>query len=116
MKTATQELSISERYECIGECVLVEPLEEKDEVTPGGIVRPEIARRKSNKGRVVALGEGRLIEGRWMPLNLFVGDIVEYSKLAIGMDKEIDGKMYLKLHWKQLDLVDIQERKRLGNA
>ena len=49
-----------------------------------------------------------------MPLNLYVGDIVEYSKLAIGMDKEIDGVMYLKLHWKQLDLVDIQERKRNG--
>ena len=61
MKTATQEaVPIGERYACIGECVLIEPFEEKEELTPGGIVRPEIARKKANRGRIAALGEGQV--------------------------------------------------------
>lgn len=107
MKTkldAVEEIPVSERFECVGECVLIERIEEADDVTEGGIVKPEIARQKSNRGTVVALGEGRLIEGHWMPLNLQVGDVVHFTRHAVGMEVLIDGKMYLKLHWKQIHL------------
>lgn len=104
---AAPSIPVSELIECIGECVLLKRIEEVDEVSAGGILKPEIARRRANRGKVVALGEGRLIEGRWMPLGLEIGDIVHFSKTAIGMDVEIDGVTYLKLHVKQLDFREI---------
>ena len=111
MKTETQERTdvrpIGERFECIGECVLLRRIEETDEISDGGIVKPEISRQKSHRGEVVALGEGRLIEGRWMPLELRIGDIVRFSKHAIGVEEEIDGQIFLKLHWKQIHLREI---------
>lgn len=98
---------IHERLFCYGERVMVERIEDSgEEVTKGGVLKPEIARQKPNRGRVVALGEGRFIEGRWMPLNLSVGDVVDFSRTAIGVEKEIDGKPYLLLHWKQIETVD----------
>lgn len=103
--TATmQQMSIAERFECIGECVLLRRIEEPDDVSQGGILKPEISRQKSNRGEVVALGEGRLIEGRWMPLALNIGDVVRFTKHAVGVEEEIDGVVYLKLHWKQIHL------------
>lgn len=104
----TEVLPIHERFECIGECVLVRRIEAADEVTDGGIIKPEISRQKSNRGEIVALGEGRLIEGHWMPLNLHIGDIVHFTKHAVGMEVEIDKQLYLKLHWKQLHLLEKQ--------
>lgn len=107
MKTETQEKAIGERFECIGECVLLRRIEEADDVSNGGILKPEISRQKSHRGEVVALGEGRLIEGRWMPLGLQIGDIVRFTKHAVGVEEEIDGQIYLKLHWRQLHLREI---------
>ena len=111
MKTETQERTdvrpIGERFECIGECVLLRRIEETDEISDGGIVKPEISRQKSHRGEVVALGEGRLIEGRWMPLDLRIGDVVRFSKHAIGVEEEIEGVVYLKLHWKQIHLKEL---------
>lgn len=107
MKSAVKEMpskiAVSDLLDCIGECVLLRRIEESDEVSRGGIIKPEIARRRSNRGEIVALGEGRLIEGHWVPLNLKVGDIVHFSKTAVGMDVAIGEEVYLKLHVKQLD-------------
>lgn len=107
-KAAVTEIPIAKRISlrCIGECVLLRRIEESDEVSAGGIIKPEIARRRSNRGEVVALGEGRVIEGRWFPLNLNVGDVVHFSKTAVGMDVVVGEEVLLKLHVKQLDFVE----------
>ena len=98
------EKSIADRFECIGECILVRRLEKEDDITPGGIHKPQIARQKSTRGEVVAVGEGRVVGGIWMPMNLKPGDIVLFSRYADGTEVMIDGEIYLKFHWKQIHL------------
>jgi len=60
--------------------VLVKPIE-REEVTKGGIVLPDTAREKPQEGEVLAVGDGRLSEdGKRIPLDVKVGDIVIYAK------------------------------------
>ncbi len=69
--------------------VLVEsaPAEEK---TAGGIIIPDTAKEKPQKGKVIAVGNGKKDE----PLTVKVGDTVLYGKYA-GTEVTIDGKDYL---------------------
>jgi chaperonin GroES len=60
--------------------VLVKPIE-REEVTKGGIVLPDTAKEKPQEGEVLAVGDGRLSEdGKRIPLDVKVGDIVIYAK------------------------------------
>jgi len=60
--------------------VLVRPIE-REEVTKGGIVLPDTAKEKPQEGEVLAVGDGRLSEdGKRIPLDVKVGDIVIYAK------------------------------------
>ena len=60
--------------------VLVKPIE-REEVTKGGIVLPDTAKEKPQEGEVLAVGAGRLSEdGKRIPLDVKVGDIVIYAK------------------------------------
>lgn len=60
--------------------VLVKPIE-REEVTKGGIVLPDTAKEKPQEGKVLAVGDGRLSEdGKRIPLDVKVGDIVIYAK------------------------------------
>ena len=60
--------------------VLVKPIE-REEVTKGGIVLPDTAKEKPQEGEVLAVGPGRLSEdGKRIPLDVKVGDIVIYAK------------------------------------
>ena len=62
--------------------VVVEPLEE-EEVTALGIVLPETAKEKPQKGAIVATGPGRRDEaGKLVPMEVKVGDVVLYAKYA----------------------------------
>jgi chaperonin GroES len=69
--------------------VLVEvaPAEEK---TASGIIIPDTAKEKPQKGKVVAVGNGKKDE----PVTVKVGDSVLYGKYA-GTEVSIDGKEYL---------------------
>jgi chaperonin GroES len=70
--------------------VVVEPVE-AEERTAGGIVLPDSAQEKPQRGHVVALGPGRLLEnGQRASLSVSVGDEVIYGKYA-GSDIEVDG-------------------------
>lgn len=69
--------------------VLVEPAA-AEEKTTGGIIIPDTAREKPQKGRVVAVGPGKKDE----PLTVKVGDHVLYGKYG-GTDLTLDGKDYL---------------------
>jgi chaperonin GroES len=71
--------------------VVVEPLE-AEEKTAGGILLPDTAKQKPQRGRVLAVGKGKLREnGERLPLNVAVGDEVIYGKYS-GNDIEVDKK------------------------
>ncbi len=73
--------------------VVIEPLEE-EEVTAGGIVLPDTAKEKPQRGRVVAVGPGKLTEdGERIAPVLKEGDEVLFGKFA-GTEVSIDDKEY----------------------
>ncbi|MBC7237271.1 MAG: co-chaperone GroES [Chloroflexi bacterium] len=60
--------------------VIVQPLEE-EEVTASGIVLPETAKEKPQKGKVIAVGPGRRDDsGNLIPVDVKVGDMVLFAK------------------------------------
>ncbi len=74
--------------------VLIERVEASDK-TPGGIILPDTAKEKPKQGKVLALGEGKLLEdGKRVPFQVKVGDVVLFSSYA-GNEVNIDGKEYL---------------------
>jgi chaperonin GroES len=71
--------------------VVVEP-KEAEEKTAGGIVLPDTAKEKPQRGAVLAVGPGKLLEnGQRGKLSVAVGDEVIYGKYA-GSDVEVDGR------------------------
>ncbi len=71
--------------------VVVEPLE-AEETTAGGIVLPDTAKEKPQRGTVLAVGPGKLLDnGERSTLSVAVGDEVIFGKYA-GTDIEIDGR------------------------
>ena len=70
---------------------------EAEEVTAGGIVLPDTAKEKPQRGSVVALGPGKLLEGgKRGKMGLKKGDEVFYSKYS-GTEVEIDDEKYVIL-------------------
>jgi len=71
--------------------VVVEPME-AEEVTAGGIVLPDSAQEKPQRGTVVAVGPGKLLDsGERGTLSVAVGDEVIYGKYSAS-DIEVDGR------------------------
>jgi chaperonin GroES len=78
----------------LGNRLVVEPIEE-EEITAGGIVLPETAKEKPQKGIVLAVGPGeRNDEGEYMPLEVKEGDRVLFAKYS-GTEVKYDGKKLL---------------------
>jgi chaperonin GroES len=70
--------------------VVVEPLE-AEEMTAGGIVLPDAAQEKPQRGKVIATGPGKLLDsGNRGELSVKVGDEVIYGKYG-GSDIEVEG-------------------------
>ncbi len=71
--------------------VVVEPLE-ADEKSPGGILLPDTAKEKPQRGRVLAVGPGKLQDdGKRQAISVAVGDEVLYGRYA-GNEVEVNGK------------------------
>ncbi|QDV64018.1 MULTISPECIES: co-chaperone GroES [Crateriforma] len=71
--------------------VVVEP-SEAEETTAGGIVLPDSAKEKPQRGTVVAVGPGKLLDsGARGEVSVAVGDTVIYGKYG-GSDIEVDGR------------------------
>lgn len=71
--------------------VIVQP-NEAEQTTAGGIVLPDSAREKPQRGTVVAVGPGRLLDsGKRGELSVAVGDVVIYGKYG-GSEIEVDGQ------------------------
>jgi chaperonin GroES len=70
--------------------VVVEPVD-AEETTAGGIVLPDAAREKPQRGKVIATGPGRLLEsGDRAEMSIVVGDEILFGKYG-GTDIEIEG-------------------------
>ncbi len=73
--------------------ILVKPIEAEDK-TAGGIVLPDTAKEKSQRGKVIAVGSGKLLDtGDRAPLAVKVGDRVIFGKYA-GTEIKIDGNQH----------------------
>ena len=71
--------------------VIVKTVESED-VTASGIVLPDSAQEKPKRGKIIAVGEGRLDEsGKRVPMDVKKGDEVIYSKYG-GTEVKIDGE------------------------
>jgi chaperonin GroES len=79
----------------IGDKVLVEPLEEKEEKgKKGGIIIPDTAKEKPMAGVVVAVGPGKTgDDGKKVPIEVKKGDHVLVSKFG-GTEIKLEGKDY----------------------
>jgi chaperonin GroES len=86
--------------------VVVKPMD-AEEKTAGGIVLPDTAKEKPQKGTVMAVGPGKLLDsGKRSAVAVKKGDVVLYGKYA-GSDFKLDGEEYKILH--ESDLLGIVE-------
>ena len=79
--------------------VVIEPAV-AEEKTVGGIIIPDTAKEKPQRGKVVAVGSGKKDE----PMTVKVGDLVLYGKYA-GTEISVDGSDYLIM--KESDILAI---------
>lgn len=85
----------------LGDRVLVRPMQ-REEVTKSGIVLPDTAKEKPQRGEVLAVGPGRFDEdGDRIPMDVKVGDRVLFAKYA-GTELKIDDEEYLILSEKDI--------------
>ncbi len=90
----------------LGSRLVVEPIEQED-VTASGIVLPETAKEKPQKGKVLSTGPGdRDDEGKRIPLDVKTGDTVLFAKYS-GTEIKMDQKKLLIL--KESDVLAIVE-------
>jgi chaperonin GroES len=74
--------------------MLVRRIEEK-ETAKGGIIIPDTAKEKPMQGKVLAVGNGRVLEnGKKLPLDVKVGDRILFGKYS-GTEIKIDGEEVL---------------------
>jgi chaperonin GroES len=81
----------------LGDRLIVRAIEE-EETTASGIVLPDTAKEKPQKGKVLAVGDGKVNEetGKRTPLDVSEGDEVLYSKYG-GTEIKVDGEDLLVL-------------------
>ena len=80
----------------LGDRLIVQAIDE-DETTASGIVLPDTAKEKPQKGKVLAVGDGKLDDdGKRIPLDVAEGDEVLYSKYG-GTEIKVDGDDLLVL-------------------
>jgi chaperonin GroES len=73
--------------------VLIEPL--KEEVRRGGIILPDtVTKERPEQGKVIAVGEGKMVDGKLVKPVVKKGDVVLFTKYGPNMIK-IDEKEYL---------------------
>ncbi|MDA1280168.1 MAG: co-chaperone GroES [Chloroflexi bacterium] len=79
----------------LGDRVVIEPSDSEASTSPGGIIIPDTAKEKPQKGAVIAAGPGRTTdEGKLINIAVKVGQQVVYSKYA-GTEYAEDGTDYL---------------------
>jgi chaperonin GroES len=94
----------------LGGRVVIEPIEQ-EEVLASGIVLPETAKEKPQKGIVLSIGPGeRDDEGKRIPMDVKVGDTILFAKYS-GTEIKIENKKLLILSERDL-LAIVEETKK----
>jgi chaperonin GroES len=71
--------------------------QEEESMTKGGIIIPDTAKEKPLRAKVIAVGNGKVLEdGKVRPLDIKAGDTILFSKYA-GTEIKIEGKDHLIL-------------------
>jgi len=97
---------MSINFKPLGSRVVIEPMEQED-ITAGGIVLPETAKEKPQKGTIMAVGPGdRDEDGDRIAMDVKVGDVVLFAKYS-GTEIKVDGKKLLIL--RESDILAIVE-------
>lgn len=79
----------------LGDRLIVQAVEE-EEKTASGIVLPDTAKEKPQKGKVLAVGDGKMEDGSRIPLDVSEGDEILYSKFG-GTEIKVEGDDLLVL-------------------
>ena len=80
----------------------------EEEKTKGGIIIPDTAKEKPIEGKVIAVGNGKVLEdGKVRPLDIKAGDRVLFSKYA-GTEVKLDGEEHLIM--REEDILGVVER------
>jgi chaperonin GroES len=90
----------------LGDRVIVKA-SEGEERTASGLLIPDTAKEKPQEGEVLAVGPGRYEDGKYVPLEVKVGDKIIYSKYG-GTEVKIAGEDYLILS--ERDVLAIVEK------
>ena len=92
----------------LGDRLIVRAIEE-EETTASGIVLPDTAKEKPQKGKVLAVGDGKVNEdtGKRTPLDVAEGDEVLYSKYG-GTEIKVDGEELMIM--KESDVMGVTDR------
>ena len=79
----------------LGDRVVVKP-SGQDEVSAGGILLPDSAKERPQEGEIIAAGPGRVTDdGKTIPMEVKVGDVVVYSRYAGSEWKDTDNEELL---------------------
>ncbi len=80
----------------LGDKVIIEVIDEP-QTTASGLVLPDTAKEKSQRGKVIAVGAGKVMEnGNREPMEVKVGDTVVYAKYG-GTEVDVSGKQLMIL-------------------
>ncbi|MBX4189269.1 co-chaperone GroES [Candidatus Parcubacteria bacterium] len=82
----------------LGDRVLIRPFKEEEVKKVGNfkIILPEsISKEKSDQGKVLAVGEGKMVDGKLQPVRVKVGDTVIFSKYGFDEVKQGEEDLYL---------------------
>jgi len=91
----------------LGDKVLVERVEAESK-TAGGIVLPDTAKEKPQRGKIISVGEGKILEnGTRKEVQVKKGDLVLFTSYA-GTEIKIDGKEYLIMD--ESDIMAVMEK------
>ena len=88
----------------LGSRVVLEPIEQ-EAITPSGLILPETAKEKPQKGKILSTGPGDRDEsGKRIPLDVKAGDVVLFARYS-GTEIKVDSEKYLIL--KESDILAI---------
>lgn len=93
--------------------IIVQRIEEQEQMR-GGLYIPDTAKEKPQEGKVIAVGNGKLLEsGGRTPIDIKAGDRVLFGKYA-GSEVKLDGEEYLIL--REDDVLGVIEDTAKGKA
>ncbi len=81
---------------------------DEENITAGGIIIPDNAKEKPTRGRVIAVGDGNLVDGKIIPLTVKENDVVMFGKWASSLSEvKINGADYILI--RENDILGIIE-------